>query len=236
MSHRLSAIRDARRRREELYRSRLRRAALASILIHIALFIGLVPLEHRIPLARTIGYEGALRILPEISVARPPGTRESDLALAAGLGSRPVMRIVDIKIVPTEAALETEVHADQGIRREALGDDLLTELEQVLPQPQSRDVVVELLVRPPYPASSVQAGVEGVVVFRVYVSKYGTVERVWLMNSEVDRACEESARKALLRWRFRPHYVGGVPTEFLVDQRIRFRLTDVLASPSPPRR
>jgi protein TonB len=236
MSDRLITIRDARRRREKLYRSRLRRAALVSILIHLSLFIGLAPLKHRIPLARIIGYEGAVRILPEISVARPPGTSESEVAFAAGLGSRPVMRVVDIKMVSKEVALEAEALADKGIQHEELGDALLTELEQVLPQPQSRDVVVELLVKPAYPASSVQAGVQGVVVFRVYVTKYGTVERVWLMNSEVDRACEESARRALLRWRFRPHYVGGAPTEFLVDQRIRFRLTDALETPSPPER
>jgi TonB family protein len=236
MSDRLTNIRNVRRRREELYRSRLRRAAIASILIHISLFIGLVPLKHRIPLARTIGYEGALRILPEISVARPPGTTESELALGAGLGSRPFMRVVDIKMVSKEVALESEARADRGIRHEALGDALLTELEQVLPQPQSRDVVVDLLVKPAYPASSVLAGVEGVVVFRVYVTKEGTVERVWLMNSEVDRACEESARRALLRWRFRPHIVGGVPTEFLVDQRIRFRLTDAAGASSLPER
>lgn len=230
MSDRPSSIWDARRREERLYRSRIRWAAAASALFHLALFAALAPLRHQIPLARQIGYEGALRILPEISVARPPGTSESELELSFGPGSRSFIRVIDIQVVSEKAALEHSAREETGRKRDDLGEDLLTRLEQALPQPESRDVVVSSIVKPAYPKTSIAAGVEGVVVFRVHVTKYGTVERVWLMSSEVDHACEQSARRALLRWRFRPHYVNGEPADFLVDQRIRFRLTDALGA------
>ena len=68
-------------------------------------------------------------------IRRPtPGAREAASSRPRPASARPLMRVVDIKIVSTEAAVETEVRAEQGTRREALGDDLLTELEQVLPQ------------------------------------------------------------------------------------------------------
>jgi protein TonB len=90
-------------------------------------------------------------------------------------------------------------------------------------------------VKPAYPASSVRAGVEGVVTFRVHVTADGTVARVWLLNSEVDRACDDAAKRALLEWRFRPFLVEGEPSDVLVDQRIRFSLLDAGITPETGR-
>jgi TonB family protein len=75
--------------------------------------------------------------------------------------------------------------------------------------------------------------VEGVVVFRLHVSKHGRVARAWLLSSEVDEECEAAARRAVLQWRFRPHVIRGAAVDFLVDQRIRFRLHDVLEANAP---
>lgn len=228
MSGRRTGMGEVRRRREHTYRWRLRWCAVASALLHAALFVTLTPLRNEIPLVRHIGYEGAMRILPEISVRRAPGPDKGEFERTAGPGSRAFVQLLDVEVVSEEATLSQRPGAAQREERDELGDELLTELERSLPQPQSTEIVVSTLVKPQYPRSSIAAGAEGVVIFRLHVSEHGIVERVWLLGSEVDEPCEDAARKALLRWRFRPFYVGGAPRPFLVDQTIRFRLTDAL--------
>jgi len=222
------SLRQKRQARESLYRATLRSAAVVAVLGHAALFVALGPLQHRIPLVRHLGYEGPLRILPEISVQREPGPVESELETAAGVGARATFQVVDITVVDHEPTEGRRVREDTGLSDESVGDDLLEQLERTLPQPTSRDLVILRLVKPDYPASSVLAGVAGVVAFRVHVASDGTVVRAWVLSSEVDRACDESARRALLQWRFRPYLRDGEPTDVLVDQRIRFTLTDAL--------
>jgi len=229
-------VTETRRARESVYRSRLRRAVASSLVLHVALFVVLAPVRHKIPLVRHVGYEGAVQILPEISVRRPPGERESERETAYGRGTDPMLRVVNARIVNGAHSINESNRAEPGdLEDDDLGEDILRYLEEALPQPTSRDVVITKLVKPAYPPVSIEAGVEGVVVFRVHVTKRGRVARVWLVESQVDRACEEAARRALLQWRFRPHVTAGVPTDFLVDQRIRFRLRDA-SSIAPPLR
>lgn len=206
---------------------------LAAVAVHLALVLSLAPMSQRIPLVRHIGYEGALRILPEISVRRPIGETESELEKAAGLGAESFLRVIETRTVENPVDANDEVEDASEDFEEEYGEEIRRQLEQSLPQPTSRDVVVLRLVRPAYPPSSVGAGVEGAVVFRLHVTKRGRVVRVWLLSSEVDEACEESARRALLQWRFRPHVVSGTSVEFLVDQSVRFRLRDVLEADAP---
>jgi len=233
---RLPYTTSARRLRERVYRSRLLVGAILAVAIHLAVTISLAPLRQRIPLVRYIGYEGALRILPEISIQRPVGVAETELETLFGLGSDSFMRVIDTREVDNPIEEDAPLQDDSGDFEEEYGEEIRRQLEQSLPQPTSRDVVVVRLVKPAYPPASVAAGVEGVVVFRLHVSKYGRVARAWLLSSEVDGDCEEAARRAVLQWKFRPHVAAGTAVEFLVDQRIRFRLNDVLEEEALGRR
>lgn len=225
---RVPYVTAARRERERTYRSRIVWGVALAVIVHVALVVSLAPLKQRIPLVRHIGYEGALRILPEISVRRPVGEAESELETVHGLGSDSFLRVIDMRTVNGAVEADELSRDDSGDFEEEYGEEIRRQLEQSLPQPTSRDVVVVRLVKPAYPAASIAAGVEGVVVFRLHVTKRGRVVRAWLLSSEVDGDCEASARGAVLQWRFRPHVVGGTPVDFLVDQRIRFRLRDAL--------
>ncbi len=216
----------ARQIRERQYRRATALAAALAVVLHAALFVSLGPLQHRIPLVRHLGYEGPLRILAEISEVRAPGRVDSDLEALSGRGARAALRAIDITIVDSERPAGARAREETGTRDETVGDELLTQLERSLPQPTSRELVIIRLVKPEYPRSSVLAGVEGVATFRIHVTSDGEVARAWLMSSEVDPACDEAARRALLQWRFRPFLTDGVPTDVLVDQRIRFTLTD----------
>jgi TonB family protein len=230
MSELSQPAKHARRLRERQYRRALALAVALAFAFHAALFLSLSPLEGRIPLVRHLGYEGPLRLLPEISEMREPGPVEGDRETLAGRGAKAALRAIDIAVVDTERPAGARALTETGARDETVGDELLTQLERALPQPTSRELVIIRLIRPAYPRASVLAGVEGTVTFRVHVTRDGTVARVWLMGSEVDRACEESARHALLQWRFRPFLADGEPTDVLVDQRIRFSLTDAAAA------
>jgi TonB family protein len=223
----------ARRQRERAYRSRITLGLVLAVAIHLAVVLAFAPMRQRIPLVRHIGYEGALHILPEISVRRPAGGKESQLEEAYGSGSESFFEVVDIRSVEAPLQAEEPPPAEKGDYEEEYGEEIRRQLEQSLPQPTSRDVVIVRFVKPAYPPASVAAGVEGVVVLRLHVTKYGRVARAWLLGSEVDVDCEEAARRAVLQWRFRPHLVDGVAVDFLVDQRIRFRLHDVLDAGAP---
>jgi TonB family protein len=226
MSELPQSARHARRVREREYRRALVLAAAVAVASHAAIFVSLAPFQGRIPLVRHLGYEGPLRLMPEISEMREPGRVEGDMETLSGRGSRAMLHAVDISVVESERPAGARAREETGARDETVGDELLTQLERSLPQPTSRELVVIRLVKPAYPRSSVLAGVEGVVAFRLHVTSDGVVARVWLLRSDVDRACDETARRALLQWRFRPFLVDGEPMDVLVDQRIRFTLTD----------
>jgi TonB family protein len=215
-----------RRRREQVYRTRIGYAIAAAVLFHLSLFAWLAPFSERLPLVRHIGYQGVLRILPEISVRRRTAEVETDLETSRGLGSEGIFQVVSIEMVDWAVPAGTPAEEITGEVEQESGDDLRNLLEESLPQPTSSDVVVLRVVKPTYPAASIIDGVEGVVVFRLHLSETGDVVRAWLLSSEVDEACEESAHHAVLQWKFRPFLVNGEPTSILVDQRVRFRLHD----------
>jgi TonB family protein len=224
---------EYRRERERIYVFRMRRAIFAAIVAHVLLFVALAPFKQQLPLVRHIGYEGALRVLPEISVQREVGDVESEQEQAHGRGADALFRVIETRLVSSQLPARDVTEQETEDYDEEYGDELLEVLERALPQPQSRDVVILRLVKPAYPARSIADGKEGVVEFRVHVTKRGRVARAWLLSSEVDREMEESARLALMQWRFRPLLANGAPADFLVDQRIRFRLHDApVVSPS----
>jgi TonB family protein len=203
-------------------------SAAAAAAFHLLLAVGFAPLSEEIPLVRHIGYRGQMRILPEISVLREPGEVENELERVAGFSSGSVMEVITIEIVDGEIPAEGPKRVAMEESEPEAGDDVITRLESSLPQPTSSEMVIERLVKPLYPASSIEAGVEGVVTFRLHVAKTGEVRRAWVLDSEVDEACILEAYRAVTRWKFEPYVVNGRPTPILVDQRIRFRLRDAL--------
>ncbi len=227
---------EYRRRRERTHRSRFVLSLALAVALHVGLAVALAPFRRHIPLVRHLGYHGVLRILPEISVQRDPGTYESERETAVGAGSESFFRVVAIRTVDwaVPSGEPSEVSTGEA-RQEDAGEEVRTQLERSLPQPTSSDVVLVRFVKPFYPTPSIAANVEGVVVFRLHVTQVGEVARAWLLSSEVDEACEMEAQRAVMQWKFRPYLVEGEPTAILVDQRIRFRLHDAPVIPAQVR-
>jgi len=218
-----------RRRRDRVYVVRMRWAVAAAVCAHLLMAVVLAPFKQQIPLVRRVGYEGPLQLLPEISVRREAGDVETEQQ-ARGAGSQGFFQVVETRLVAADRSVETRQRLETNDYEEEYGEELLSVLERSLPQPTSSDVVLLRFVKPVYPPRSIADGIEGVVNFRVHVTEMGRVARAWVLSSEVDDRMEEAAERALMQWKFRPHLVGGVAVDFLVDQRIRFRLHDALAS------
>lgn len=216
----------ARRRRGLTYRRRLVWSTAAAIVLHIAVVLVVVPYRDAIPLVRHIGYRGEIRLLPEISIMRENVGEDSEVEASAGVRAGSGFEIVVIEVVDREVPDEGESDIPEDDVESDPGEDLLSRLETSLPQPMSSEMVLEHLVEPLYPESSIEAGVEGVATFRLHVARTGEVRRAWLLESEVDDACNFEAYRAVVKWRFSPYLVNGDPTAILVDQRIRFRLRD----------
>lgn len=217
-------ITEARRRREGVYRGRIALALFMSAAFHVSLAFTIRALRERIPLMRHIGYEGPVRILAEVSVLRELGLSEYELAQAAGRSPKSFYRVSATEI--TDAGYPTDVSVGdvaEGVGAGS-GEGRAEQPSISPPQPTTQDLVLIRLVKPVYPESSIKAGVEGVVVFRLRITRGGNVAALWLLSSETDRACERAAERALREWRFRPYLLEGEPIDVFVDQRVRFRL------------
>jgi len=214
------------RERERSYRRRLWAALAVSVAVHLLLAFVFEPIREYVPLVRHIGYAGQLRILPEISVLREPGEQDSEAQAARRGGAESLFRVVPIEIVEWSVPSAEDAGEQTGETAEDAGDDELDRHESSPPQPRSDDVIVTYMVKPLYPSSSFEAGIEGDVVYQLRVTKTGSVARAWLVSSEVDAACDQAAYRAVMEWEFMPYLVGGSAVDIVIPVRVEFRLED----------
>lgn len=85
-------------------------------------------------------------------------------------------------------------------------------------QPEEVDRVV-----PRYPAIARRAGVQGAVVVRGIVRRDGTIDDVEIIK-DLPYGLGESARAAVMQWRFRPATVHGEPIDVYYTVTVNFRL------------
>jgi protein TonB len=85
-------------------------------------------------------------------------------------------------------------------------------------QPEEVDRVV-----PRYPAIARRAGVQGAVVVRGIVRRDGTIDDVEIIK-DLPYGLGESARGAVMQWRFRPATVHGEPIDVYYTVTVNFRL------------
>ncbi|MFN4356925.1 TonB family protein [Sphingopyxis alaskensis] len=78
--------------------------------------------------------------------------------------------------------------------------------------------------QPDYPAREQRRGVEGVVKVRVLIGTDGRVKAVELVSTDSPGFFEETKRRALAKWRFRPATRGGVAEESWKVMTVRFEI------------
>jgi len=108
---------------------------------------------------------------------------------------------------------------DMGGGNVGLGTDLILKEDAVDEPPR-----VIGRVAPRYPVSAERRGIEGYVVFKLQLSKEGTVEKVWLKDSSPQGVFEAVAEQAIRRYRFSPARYQGQPVAVICKQKIIFNL------------
>lgn len=80
-------------------------------------------------------------------------------------------------------------------------------------------------VAPEYPRNAVRDGVSGFVEFQVIVNPDGTVRELRVIKSQPPGVFDPVARKALMKWKFKPKLVDGKAVEAKGFQRIDFEMS-----------
>ncbi len=88
------------------------------------------------------------------------------------------------------------------------------------------EVVPIVRIQPQYPRRALLEGIEGWVELSFTIMKDGSVAEVSVTDAEPKRLFNQSAIRALMRWKFRPRVVDGNAIERRASQVIAFRLDD----------
>ncbi len=78
--------------------------------------------------------------------------------------------------------------------------------------------------QPDYPAREQRGGIEGAARVRVLIGTDGRVKAVELVSTDSPGFFEETKRRALTEWRFKPATRGGVPEESWKVMTVRFEI------------
>lgn len=78
--------------------------------------------------------------------------------------------------------------------------------------------------QPDYPAREQRGGIEGVAKVRVLIGTDGRVKAVELVSTDSPGFFDETRRRALAKWRFKPATRGGVPEESWKVMTVRFEI------------
>jgi len=77
---------------------------------------------------------------------------------------------------------------------------------------------------PVYPADLEQQGVEGTVLIRAIISKYGEPLSPHVLNTDVDQRFVQAALDSVRQWRYQPAMLNGEPVETATTITVEFRL------------
>jgi protein TonB len=78
--------------------------------------------------------------------------------------------------------------------------------------------------QPDYPAREQRGGIEGAAKVRVLIGADGRVRAVELVSTDSPGFFEETKRRALAKWRFKPATRGGIPEESWKVMTVRFEI------------
>lgn len=85
-----------------------------------------------------------------------------------------------------------------------------------------REDMIVKRVNPEYPSSAERKGTEGFVDMQFIVTATGEVKDIVVTNAQPQGVFEDSAMRALKRWKFKPVQVDGTPHDQLMALRMRF--------------
>jgi len=79
-------------------------------------------------------------------------------------------------------------------------------------------------IPPVYPMAAKRRGIEGWVKVRFVVNEQGGVEGIIVLDADPPGVFDQSVKRCVSRWRFKPGTVEGQPVKAWVETTIRFEL------------
>ena len=86
------------------------------------------------------------------------------------------------------------------------------------------DVLPIVRIDPQWPREALVEGIEGYVVVEVTIGADGSVKDVRVIQSEPKRMFDRNVIRAVLKWKFKPRIINGVPIERKAIQMLEFTL------------
>lgn len=86
------------------------------------------------------------------------------------------------------------------------------------------DVLPIVRINPQWPREALVEGIEGYVIVEVTIAADGSVRGVVVMESVPRRLFDRNVIRAVLKWKFKPRIVNGVPVERKAIQKLDFNL------------
>lgn len=211
--------------REDDYRRRLRIITPIAAALLFGLFFSTKNVSYE-TLERHFGWEGAMRILPEITII-PDTDPFEDLRKESRHRAMAAFDIEEWEETgPAEGAKKQQTPTDEP--EEEITPELDEELARHYPAhtevPYSEDYVILHIVKPDYPPDELNRGVEADVTLEILVDISGTVDGAWVLAATGPRSFEHASLEAVRQFRFKPPVVDGKPTEMWIRFQIRFRI------------
>lgn len=182
-----------------------------------------VPYEE---LRRVVGWEGAMQVLPDITIIPDSDPFEDMLKT-----SRPkTLAAMDLDIVsdhaPTPGGSEDVVKPDEP-EEETIPELDISDIRHYPSHtevPYSEEYVILHMVQPDYPPNELLEGIEGDVTVELLVNEAGYVENAWILAALGPKSFEEASLEAVRQFRFRPPIRDGRPIPMWIRFQVRFRL------------
>ncbi len=80
-------------------------------------------------------------------------------------------------------------------------------------------------IEPQFPRKAAMQGIEGFVVLAFEVTESGTVDNVQIVNSKPRRIFDMDAKRAVLKWKYKPQEEDGKPVRVAQKVQLDFKLT-----------
>lgn len=94
-------------------------------------------------------------------------------------------------------------------------------------QSQNDEVLPLFRIEPRYPRKAAMSKTEGWVILQFDITEMGSVENVQVLDAKPRRVFDKAARKALLKWKYKPKIVDGKPKPQVGNKvKLDFKLQD----------
>ncbi|HSG29074.1 MAG TPA: energy transducer TonB [Candidatus Krumholzibacterium sp.] len=212
-------------------RSRAKRLVLTVPLALLVLSLVLLTAERTRVMHKffSIGYEGPMQLLPEITIIDDRG-REAEIFTEERRDQ--VTQKVEVVSEEEEEIEEEDPEISTAPQKEieeeydeVPGEDFFRTYPSHTDVPYREDYVILEMVQPVYPEDAMTLRKEGYVLVEVYIDERGLVQEAWVRKVYGLESFEKASVDAVRQFRFKPVMEQGKPQSFWVSFLINFRLS-----------